>query len=40
LALANAVKNGNGSWPDIPDAAYRSGMPFHPSPTYWACGLR
>ncbi len=35
LALANAVKNGNGSWPDIPDFAYKTGMPFHPSGTYW-----
>ena len=35
LALANAVKNGNGSWPDIPDFAYKTGMPFHPTPTYW-----
>ena len=35
LSLANAVQNGNGSWPDIPEFAYKSGMPFHPTPTYW-----
>ena len=34
-SLAAAVHNGNGSWPDIPDAAYKTGMPFHPTPTYW-----
>ena len=34
-SLAGAVHNGNGSWPDIPDAAYKTGMPFHPTPTYW-----
>lgn len=35
MSLAAAVLNGSGSWPDIPEEAYRSGMPFHPSPTYW-----
>lgn len=35
-SLANAVYNGNGSWPEIPDAAYRSGMPISPVGTYWA----
>jgi hypothetical protein len=35
-SLANAVQNGSGSWPsDIPEASYKSGMPFHPTPTYW-----
>jgi len=34
-SLANAVLNGNGSWPEIPDEAYRSGMPFSPTATYW-----
>lgn len=34
-SLANAVYNGNGSWPEIPDAAYRSGMPISPVGTYW-----
>lgn len=34
-SLAAAVYNGNGSWPDIPEEAYASGMPFHPTPTYW-----
>ena len=35
LALANAVQNGKSSWPDIPDYAYKSSQPWHPSPTYW-----
>lgn len=34
-SLASAVKAGNSGWPDIPDYAYKSGMPFHPTPTYW-----
>jgi hypothetical protein len=33
--LAHAVLNGNGSWPDIPDESYRSGMPWSPTATYW-----
>lgn len=34
-SLALAVYNGNGSWPDIPEEAYATGMPIHPTPTYW-----
>lgn len=34
-SLACAVKNGNGSWPDIPEIAFKSRMPFHPTPCYW-----
>ena len=34
-SLANAVLNGNGSWPEIPEEAYRSGMPWSPTGTYW-----
>lgn len=34
-SLAVACANGKGSWPEIPESAYATGMPFHPSPTYW-----
>lgn len=34
-SLANAVLNGHGSWPEIPDAAYKTGMPISPVGTYW-----
>ena len=34
-SLALAVHNGNGSWPDIPEEAYASGMPWSPVGTYW-----
>ena len=34
-SLANAVLNGNGSWPEIPEEAYASGMPWSPTGTYW-----
>ena len=29
-SLACAVFNGNGSWPDIPDEQYKTGMPISP----------
>ena len=36
--LACSVTNGEGSWPDLPDSAYKGGSCFHPSPTYWLRG--
>ena len=36
-SLACAVFNGVGSWPEIADEQYRSGMPISPVGTYWGC---
>ena len=36
-SLAVSVSNGVGSWPDLPDSAYKYGC-MHPSPTYWMRG--
>ena len=34
-SLACAVFNGKGSWPEIPDEQYKTGMPISPVGTYW-----
>jgi hypothetical protein len=36
-SMAVSANNGQGSWPVMPDSAYRYGA-FHPSPTYWLRG--
>lgn len=34
-SLACSVYNGKGSWPEIPESLYQTGMPFSPTGTYW-----
>lgn len=36
-SMAVSANNGQGSWPVMPDSAYKYGA-FHPSPTYWLRG--